>query len=99
MGTLTVDNTRWGVWRLEKSNSTLCHARRSSFYVELDTITTTGQMLDSIFEVSQKSWVTREDVGNLVDALDALFDPRQNFCPGGASRAINATELLRQRVK
>ena len=69
------------------------------FHVELESITTTGQMLDSIFEVSQKSWVTREDVGNLVDALDALFDPRQNFCPGGASRAINATEFLRQRVR
>jgi hypothetical protein len=97
---LTINNSRWGVWQLERSSWTLLHTRDDHrFQVELGNINTTGQMLDSIFEVSQKSWVTREDVGHLVAALDEIFDPRQNFCPGGATRAIKARELLRERFK
>jgi hypothetical protein len=99
MGTLTIENSRWGVWQLQKSSWTLLHTRYDHpFQVELGNINTTGQMLDTIFEFSEKSWATREDVGNLVAALDDIFDPRQNLCPGGASRTIEAREVLQKRL-
>ena len=94
----SIGNSRWGVWQLDKTSWTLLHTRDDHpFQVELGSINTTGQMLDSIFEVSQKSWVTREDVGHLVGALDDLFDPGQNLCPGGATRTINSQDLLQRR--
>ena len=100
MDTLTLNDSRWGVWQLDKPSRTLLHTRDNHpFRVELGSINTTGQMLDSIFEVSQKWWVTREDVGNLVAALDAIFNPRENLCPGGAHRTISAQELLREQFE
>jgi hypothetical protein len=96
----TLNQSRWGVWQLDRSNWTLLHMRDDyPFQVELGSINSTGKLLDSIFEFSEKAWANREAVGHLVAALDAIFDPRQNLCPGGASRTINAKDLLHRRFK
>jgi hypothetical protein len=100
MDMLSVNKTQWGVWRLERANLTLVHSGEGrSYEVDLEAMNTTGQMLDWIFQVSGKSWATRQDVGELVQALDDIFHPQQNLCPGGATRKIDASDVVKQRLK
>jgi hypothetical protein len=97
---LSLKKTQWGVWQLEKSNWTLVHTGEGSGYdVDLEDMNTTGQMLDWIFQVSEKSWATRQDIGDLVEALDDIFNPQQYLCSGGANKTMNASEFLKQRYK
>jgi hypothetical protein len=58
---------------------------------------TPGDMLDWIFQASEKAWATREDVGDLIEALNTIFHPQQNLCSGGGSKTINASEFLKAR--
>jgi hypothetical protein len=74
MDMLSVNKTQWGMWRLERANLTLVHSGEGrSYEVDLEAMNTTGQMLDWIFQVSGKSRATRQDVGELVQALDDIF--------------------------
>ena len=46
-------------------------------------------MLDAIFTVKKKSWVTNSVMGDLVTALQDLFDPHINLCGGGKDRIFD----------
>ena len=96
---LSLDKTQWGIWRLEKYNWTLVHTGEGKGYeIDLEKMNTTGQMLDWIFQMSKKAWVTRQDIGDLVKALDDIFDPQRNLC-SLATNSINASEFLRQQYE
>jgi hypothetical protein len=53
-------------------------------------------MLGMIFQVQGKTWVTTKDIGSLIDALDAIFQPQANLCSFGDSKTIpNIRQFLR----
>lgn len=95
--------TQWGVWRLE--NSRLIHYGEGEghwsnrYSVNLEAMNTAAQMLDWIFQVSSKTWATREDVGNLIEALDDIFGPQGSLCSGGMGETVNAAEVLDRYMK
>lgn len=91
--------TQWGVWRLDTSNWTLAHTgpEGRGYEVDLEDMATSGQMLDWIVQVSGKPWATRQDVGELVQALDDIFHPGQTLCSGGGSTQIDPLEYLTER--
>lgn len=48
-------------------------------------------MLDAIFDVKTRSWANNEVVGDLITALQDLFDPRVTLCGGGRDRSFDPT--------
>ncbi len=40
-------------------------------------------MLDTIFQIRQKHFISAQDMGDFVNALFDLFDPQENLCPIG----------------
>ena len=83
------------LWRLEKLNWTLVHTRNNGNYeIVLQDMTAAGPMLDWIFQVSAKTWATREDIGDLIEALDTIFHPQATLCSG---KSINSSEFLGKR--
>ncbi len=46
-------------------------------------------MLDVIFDAKSKSWANNEVIGDLVTALQDLFDPRVTLCGGGRDRSFD----------
>ena len=50
------------------------------------------EVLDCIVELHEKSWATPEDIGNLVAALDDIFDLQNNVCGCGIEHRFNAKE-------
>jgi hypothetical protein len=90
------DGHKWGEWRLH--GRLLVHD--DPYYdIPLDEIETSGQMLDWVIQLSQKNWLSKEQVGYLVEAFDEIFHPQRNLCGFGAEERINAEDLLRRRLK
>lgn len=89
------DGQTWGNWRLDVSNLTLNH-KTDGYYIDLESIDGSAEMLDWIMQINAKSWATTEDKGNLVEALNAIFYPQANLCSGGADRKLDAKAYLDQ---
>ena len=85
----------WGNWRLKVDNLTLEH-KDGKYYVDLESVVSSAELADWIFQISMKSWASTEDVGNLVRALDAIFYPQANLCSGGRDKHLNAKVYLEE---
>ena len=90
------DGTRWGGWHLDANTRTLIldsggHHRE----IPIDEMTDSAHMLDTIFHLSAKSWATNEIRGDLLRALQDLFNPQATLCSGGHDKKIDAEAHLR----
>ncbi len=93
---------RWGQWGFDSKR--LCLVFKDGLYeVNLEDMNTSAQMLDWIFQVSNKTWADRKDIGDLVQALEDLLHPQGNLCSGGIGgkpgTQFNATVFLKERLK
>ena len=88
---------RWGNWEYDAKNFVLEYVENDGshgYQVGLDDMTTSAQMLDWIFQVCVKTWVTQKDKGDLIDALQDLLHPQGTLCSGGQGKTLDATKLL-----
>jgi len=100
----------WGNWRQDKDsnlliiNKSLCPGEepKDLYKVDLERCNTSAAILDILVQMSQKMWVTREDIGYLLEALDDLFTLQVNFCGSefehSDGRADYARRILRNRM-
>ena len=90
------DGQRWGKWVVDAQSLTLDYkedgAHEEKYHIDLTLIDSSSQMLDWIIQVSEKQWCSREEVGNLVRALDEIFLPQQNLCSGGGDKRLADVE-------
>ena len=84
---------RWGNWRLNAANLTLEHVN-GGYYVDLEKMNTSAQMLDWIFQVRGKVWASDQDMGNLLTALDEIFRPQATLCSGGLDQQFDVSQHL-----
>jgi hypothetical protein len=54
-------------------------------------------MLDWIFQLSAKRWMTAEDTTDLIEAFREIFDPQAHLCSFGMTREIDARSYLREK--
>lgn len=82
---------RWGSWAFNPSELTLELVRDGlpAHSIQLRRITSSACMLDAIFDLKIRSWADNETIGDLVSALQDLFDPRVNLCEGGRDRQFD----------
>jgi hypothetical protein len=93
------DGAAWGDWHLEASNLTLVlKSGNASYEVDLEQITDSAQMLDWIFQLRTKPWVTNDTISDLVSAFQDLFSPQETICGGGVNQTINPTAWLRSVI-
>lgn len=72
-----------------------CHdTPRTSYEIDLEEITNSSTMLDTIFQVFKKSWNTPEITHEMLELLDALFSPQANLCPFGENKSIKSIKEL-----
>ena len=70
------DGQRWGRWVYRQETNILAieHPTGPAVYdIDLDRCGGQVEILDWIFHVSKKVWVTEEDLGHLVRALQACL--------------------------
>jgi hypothetical protein len=73
--------------------------RRRLYEIDLEEINTCGQMLDWIFQLNHKTWMTFQDKADLLGASDSIFDPQKNLCSFGSTKQIDAPTFLRDRYR
>ncbi len=69
----------WGRWKLNGAGDRWS-LDIQHYYILLDEIHTNAEMNDWIFQLAGKTWVTAEDLGNLVLAFEDIFEPQANLC-------------------
>ena len=81
----------WGSWSFNPGELSLDLMRDGLpvHSIHLRTITSSACMLDVIFDLKSRSWANNEVVGDLVTALQDLFDPRVTLCGGGRDRTLD----------
>ena len=88
----------WGKWQLDTDLYTLTHSDHD-YEIRLDEINTCAQMLDWIFQLRKKTWITNEDMGNLTQAFEDIFRPQSSMCSGGGEVPFDAKKYLDVIVK
>lgn len=93
------DKDCWGPWRYKKETLVLEYVPRDRHWwyeVDLERCKTSAQVLDWIFQVSNKhrSRVSAEDIGYLIDALQDLLHPQANLCSFGQDMKFDTTRYL-----
>ena len=82
--------TQFGRWRWNRRVNTLQFVERPGrgllYEIDLDLIRTSAQCLDWIFQASNKSWLTNEDRGNLLLAMQEAVKPQATLCSWGIER-------------
>jgi hypothetical protein len=89
--------TRWGRWRWNKRKDTLDFwydgENEPRYWIELDSARySSAECLDWIFQVSRKGWMTNEDRGNMLQAIQNVINPQVNLCSWGIERGQTGTK-------
>lgn len=89
-----VDGRRWGEWTLRLCRGFLLLVHDSKYEVDLgeirdcirddvDTGRACASALDWIVQIAHKSWATNDTIGDLVRAMDDVFQPQFYVCGWG----------------
>jgi hypothetical protein len=79
----------WGDWKFNRSTLVLNNKKAPWYTIDLGRVRTSAQMLDWIFQLYPKVWITPQDIHDLLLALDDLFDPQSSLCSWGTDKRLN----------
>lgn len=83
---------KWGNWTYHPENLTLEHACGRE--IDLETCSTSAQMLDWIFQIFHSRYMSREDVYFLLLAFDHLLQPQSCLCSYGGDCRIDVKHWI-----
>jgi hypothetical protein len=92
------DGDEWGDFIFDRKNLCLTH-QNFDYELDLEKFGSSSALLDMMFQISRKTWMTRGNRGYLLEALQELLDPQQNLCSfGGDKHFEGIAEYLRART-
>ena len=72
---------RWGPWTLDLGDGALVYQRSGmEYFVPIDGMYDSAQILDWIFHLNEASWASRADVGYLVEAIEHVLGREVASC-------------------
>ena len=81
------DGTRWGKWVYRSKSLILVYEdhNRDFYEIDLEKCRDAAEILNWLLQISHKYWISPEDIGNLLLALDDLArgDLQADICPMG----------------
>jgi len=93
--------TAWGNWKHNAKNRALefhspNHGGAVVYWIDLDRMQTAEACLDWIFQLHKKRWMTDQDRGDLLRAIDYIVDPQAHLCCCGNARRIPPRAAARE---
>lgn len=86
-------------WRFNPKNLTL-HRADGRYEIDLEKIKTSASMLDWIFQLQAKSWVSDESLADLIMFFRVLFRPQGTLCSQGREQGpINPRKVISENMK
>jgi hypothetical protein len=97
------DGDSWGDWVLEADGRSSPHLvlkinRRAKYAINLSSIDGSAEMLDWLFQLRMKRWVTNDIMGDLLSAFQDIFRPQQMLCGAGKDKHLDAESFLKKRI-
>jgi len=85
---------KWGNWSFDATNLTLVH-ENEKYEIDLETINSSSEMLDWIFQICNKEWGTPQVVYDLLTAFEEILEPQSNYCSFGNDKNANGSKLAK----
>jgi hypothetical protein len=100
-------HTKWGPWTLNLGEMRLEYSKKFAhsdkiqrYGIDLDRCNNSSQILDWIAQLSQKQWLSNEDLGHLVRAFDEIFNTLQSHvCGCGKDKKVNGPKIVKENYK
>jgi hypothetical protein len=92
----------WGPWRLNPEARVLHTVEPYRYEIDLDTCTTSAEVLDWICQAAGKTWADDATVAGLIRALDDVLKPQAHLCSSGRSKRLSRrciTALVREAAQ
>jgi hypothetical protein len=84
-----------GHWKYDAKDLTLTtEAGGYPYEIDLESITTSVEMLDWIMQIAKKKWGTSSVVGELVLILNEIHRPQETLCSMGIERGPIAVKNI-----
>jgi len=98
-----IKQNKWGRWKYNPDNHCLeivkKHGSMRSYEVDLDRCDTSARLLDWIYQVKHKSWISPDDIADLVYAVDDIFHTVQSLiCSQGVDLEFNPQKYLNEKI-
>jgi len=92
-----IENPVWGKWTLNRDTFCLIYEGDGGewYEVDLSTFTHSAAILDCIFQVTRKTWMPVQGIPDLLNAIDDIFYPQENYCSWGQDRNRDPVEVAR----
>jgi hypothetical protein len=82
---------RWGSWELKMRGLALVHV--SEYEIDLESVRSSGVVLDWIFQVQAQDWADAQTMHDLLRAFDDVLSPQVNFCGDTTDRSVTGGRL------
>jgi hypothetical protein len=95
---------KWGRWKYNPATHCLEIEKQEGGYishyeVDLDRCNTGAELLDWIYQVKDKNWISPDDVADLVYAVDDILESVQGtLCSGGENLKFDVNKYLTENV-
>jgi hypothetical protein len=74
---------QFGNWIYDQAAKVLKHQTRPDYEVDIERMTTSAAILDLIRQATAKTWVSRQDAGDLIEAIRTIVNPQATLCSWG----------------
>ena len=81
----TIRRAKFGPWKWDIERGVLVH-EHSHYEVDLERMTSSAELLDWIFQLEGKTWMTREAMGHFIEAIQFIVHPQGTLCSMGCER-------------
>jgi hypothetical protein len=92
------NGTTWGDWTLDTRDSVLVLDTKIDgmrhHAIPLVDISDSTRMLDWIFQLRTKKWMTNDVMGDLLSAFQDIFRPQLFLCGAGRDKKLDAASYL-----
>jgi hypothetical protein len=79
----------------ELARSLIRLIRQAAYPIDLETLTSSAEVLDMICQVAMKEWATAGCISGLVRAINDLLQPQAHLCSMGADQRLRGDEIVR----
>jgi hypothetical protein len=85
-------------WRFDREQLTLTGPHW--YEINLERLTTSAEVADIVFQISQKGWATDSVLASFVRSLDHLIDPQAHICSFGEERGpIDVRRVVEKNLR
>jgi hypothetical protein len=76
-----------------------CDRGQDAYYIDLKHCLSSAEVLDWIFQISNKAWATPTVIRGMIHALNVAIEPQHNLCSRGVDKKMTVDEMQKQLLE